>query len=98
MSGVFCPNCGKQHESKERFCEFCGEDLSDVIIQYKNKKLPVKLEYNEPKLKEDVEVKEKKYPTGSPLPPPGRVSRKEHSLFEDGEEANICEFIFKWCI
>jgi len=93
----FCVNCGKEIEAYSRFCEYCGEDLTNVIIHHKNKKLPVKIEYEEPQLKEDLEVKEKKYPSGSPLPPPGRTAKKDHSLFQDGEE-DACEFIFRWCL
>lgn len=42
MSGVFCPNCGNKHEKSGKFCQFCGANLEEVIMDYKNDRLPVK--------------------------------------------------------
>ncbi|MHA1953502.1 MAG: zinc-ribbon domain-containing protein [Candidatus Heimdallarchaeaceae archaeon] len=42
MSGVFCPNCGNKHEKSGKFCQYCGANLEDVIMDYKNDRLPVK--------------------------------------------------------
>lgn len=33
MSQLFCPNCGSQIISNQRFCDRCGTDLSNVINQ-----------------------------------------------------------------
>ena len=48
MSGVFCPNCGKKHAAEGKFCEYCGTDLEQVILRYKQRKLPIKYQ-TEPK-------------------------------------------------
>ena len=43
MSGeLFCPKCGSKHDTNDRYCQYCGEDLEDVIVQYKSKQLPVR--------------------------------------------------------
>ncbi len=42
MSEIFCPNCGSKHTAKGKFCESCGHNLEDVILQYKSEKLPVR--------------------------------------------------------
>ena len=42
MKGVYCPNCGKAHEKNGRYCENCGNDLEEVIIRYKQRRLPIK--------------------------------------------------------
>jgi hypothetical protein len=42
MSGVFCPNCGNKHEKSGKFCQYCGANLEEVILDYKNERLPVK--------------------------------------------------------
>ena len=39
---LFCPNCGSKHEVNGRYCEYCGSDLEEVILQYKRKKLPIR--------------------------------------------------------
>lgn len=39
---IFCPNCGSKHTSNGRFCQYCGTDLEEIILQYKNKQLPVR--------------------------------------------------------
>ena len=39
---LFCPNCGSKHEVNGRYCEYCGSDLEEIILQYKRKKLPVR--------------------------------------------------------
>ncbi len=42
MSEIFCPNCGSKHTAKGKFCEYCGTDLEDVIVEYKSQELPVR--------------------------------------------------------
>jgi uncharacterized membrane protein YvbJ len=44
MSGIFCSKCGEKHTSDDRFCENCGNDLEQIIIRYKQKKLPIKFQ------------------------------------------------------
>ena len=39
---VYCPSCGKIHETESKFCEYCGEDLEAVILKFKTKRLPIK--------------------------------------------------------
>ena len=41
MSGVYCSNCGKLHESNNKECQFCGKNLEKEILRYKQKRLPV---------------------------------------------------------
>jgi len=48
MIEIFCTNCGKQHTSTNKFCEYCGQDLADVILRQKQKRLPVKYEQSIP--------------------------------------------------
>ncbi len=75
MSGLFCPNCGEQHTTKGQYCSYCGEDLKDAILEYKDKRLPVKLNYNEKESKAEPQEEIKKYPTGSPLPKATRAGQ-----------------------
>ncbi|MCK4845140.1 MAG: zinc ribbon domain-containing protein, partial [Candidatus Heimdallarchaeota archaeon] len=42
MSAIFCPNCGKKHTINNKFCEYCGTNLGDAILRYKQKHLPIK--------------------------------------------------------
>jgi uncharacterized OB-fold protein len=44
---VFCPECGKAHESESKFCQYCGYDLEAAILRYKNKRLPIKYDVDE---------------------------------------------------
>ena len=45
MNEMFlCTNCGKLHKSSGKHCEFCGTNLEDEILKYKEKKLPIKYE------------------------------------------------------
>ena len=44
MSGVYCSNCGKLHESNNKECLFCGHNLEKEILRYKQKRLPVDYE------------------------------------------------------
>lgn len=39
---IFCPNCGAKHTASGRYCEHCGTDLEEIIMQYKNKQLPIR--------------------------------------------------------
>ncbi len=43
MSEFFCPSCSKKHLSNDRYCSFCGYDLEQLILEYKDRHLPVKL-------------------------------------------------------
>jgi len=43
MSGeLYCPKCGSKHDTSDRYCQYCGEDLEEVIVQYKSKQLPIR--------------------------------------------------------
>ena len=42
MSAIFCPNCGKKHTINNKFCEYCGNNLGEAILRYKQKHLPIK--------------------------------------------------------
>ena len=42
MSAIFCPNCGKKHTINNKFCEYCGTNLGEAILRYKQKHLPIK--------------------------------------------------------
>ena len=42
MNELFCPKCGKKHFSANRYCQYCGKDLENVIIRFKQKNLPIK--------------------------------------------------------
>ena len=95
MSGLFCPNCGKQHNTPERYCSFCGEDLSEAILQYKNKRLPVKLNHTAPENKAELQENSVRYPTGRPLPEPSRSGRR--GLLREKREVSTWEVIFCWC-
>ena len=48
MVEVYCTNCGKKHTSASNVCEYCGEDLTDVILRQKQKHLPIKYEQSIP--------------------------------------------------
>lgn len=61
MEGFKCTRCRKPHESEAKFCYFCGEDLEDAILEYKEKHLPIKFEktiLSPPKEKND-EIQDK---------------------------------------
>lgn len=49
MTEILCTGCGKNHRSNSRYCEFCGKDLEDVILRYKEQHLPIKLNNNSTK-------------------------------------------------
>ncbi len=49
MSELFCPSCGKEHIGNERYCSYCNEDLEDIIIEYKDKQLPISIKNDKPK-------------------------------------------------
>ena len=42
MSELYCANCGKVHESESKFCEYCGFDLKEAILRFKQRRLPIK--------------------------------------------------------
>ena len=42
MSAIFCPNCGKKHTINNKFCEYCGTNLGEAILRYKQRHLPIK--------------------------------------------------------
>ena len=48
MSELFCANCGKVHESESKFCEYCGFDLKEAILRFKQKQLPIKYDESLP--------------------------------------------------
>lgn len=69
MSELICPKCGKKHDSSEKNCMYCGENLEDLIVQYKNDRLPVKL--SEPVPERRIMTRdeyERYYKKGKPLP------------------------------
>jgi hypothetical protein len=41
---ILCRNCGKPHEADGKFCIYCGEDLEEVILEFKDANLPLKLD------------------------------------------------------
>ncbi len=41
MTEIYCPSCGKEHKSNNRYCTNCGADLENVILKFKGDKLPV---------------------------------------------------------
>ncbi len=41
MSEVKWPKCGNTHQSNSKLCVFCGENLELIILEYKEKNLPV---------------------------------------------------------
>ena len=41
MTDIYCPSCGKEHTSNERYCAFCGADLEPIILKFKEKHLPL---------------------------------------------------------
>ncbi|MFW9852495.1 MAG: hypothetical protein ACFFDS_06110 [Candidatus Thorarchaeota archaeon] len=51
---VLCPECGMEHLSSERNCTYCGYDLADLIVDFKDKHLPVSFNNEE---KKDIESK-----------------------------------------
>ncbi len=48
---VLCPDCGREHISSERNCTYCGYDLADLIVDFKDKHLPISLSNEESKAK-----------------------------------------------
>ncbi len=44
MSTFFCPSCGKEHKINSQFCSFCGEDLEDFILKFKEQHLPITID------------------------------------------------------
>ncbi len=48
MEDFKCTKCRKPHESEAKFCYFCGADLEDAILEYKQQHLPVKFEQKIP--------------------------------------------------
>lgn len=42
MAALYCPKCGKKHLVVDRYCQYCGEDLENVILRLKRKNLPIK--------------------------------------------------------
>ncbi|MCE7739197.1 MAG: hypothetical protein KAU62_05255 [Candidatus Heimdallarchaeota archaeon] len=91
---VFCPKCGEQHSTSGKFCSFCGENLADTILQYKDKRLPVMLTNSVQENEEEPQEKVKKYPSGSPLPEP-RSAGKDTELL--GQKGGILDMIFSLC-
>ena len=50
---VYCPSCGKLHKTESRYCLFCGNDLEEVILKFKKKRLPIKYDVKKEKVKRD---------------------------------------------
>ena len=48
MDDFKCTKCRKPHESEAKFCFFCGADLEEAILEYKQQHLPVKFEQKIP--------------------------------------------------
>lgn len=57
---VLCPECGMEHLSSERNCTYCGYDLTDLIVDFKDKHLPISFNNEEKK-----EIKQKAQTKGS---------------------------------
>ena len=100
MSGLFCPYCGQEHSGSGKFCSGCGKDISDAIIEYKDKRLPIKLNNGKTETKVEPEIKEKKYPTGRPLPKHTRAGKV--SDIDDVRNTRvmegICDIFCYWCM
>ena len=96
MSGLFCPFCGEEHTGSGKFCSGCGKDISDTIIEYKENRLPIKLNNGVSETQAQPEVKEKKYPSGSPLPKPGRAGKG--SDIDDRRNASALDLFCFWCV
>lgn len=39
---LYCPKCGKEHKTADRYCQYCGVDLENIILKFKQKNLPVR--------------------------------------------------------
>jgi len=39
---LYCPKCGKEHKTADRNCQYCGADLKNIILKFKQKNLPVR--------------------------------------------------------
>ena len=37
---LYCPKCGKEHKTADRNCQYCGADLKNIILKFKQKNLP----------------------------------------------------------
>ncbi|NPD89770.1 MAG: zinc-ribbon domain-containing protein [Asgard group archaeon] len=69
MSDLICPKCGKKHDSSEKNCMYCGENLEDLIIQYKTDRLPIKSSQPVPERRIMTKDEyERYYKKGKPLP------------------------------
>ncbi len=61
MNELKCTNCGEAHTSNDRHCSFCGEDLGEAILKYKEKQLPVTFNNGKPKkIQPEDEAEERK--------------------------------------
>jgi len=58
MNYPICPNCEKEHSSNDRFCSYCGEDLEEIILAFKEKQLPVSFNNNNKRAKETFSLDE----------------------------------------
>ncbi len=58
MTKLHCVSCGKVHNSNNRYCEFCGYDLEDEILRFKQKQLPIKYENSKTSQKASEEGKQ----------------------------------------
>ena len=53
MKELYCPKCGKKHDSANKHCQYCGEDLEFIILKLKQKHLPIKYQIETPHLDEE---------------------------------------------
>ena len=44
MNELFCPSCGNKHNIASKYCKFCGENLEEIILELKQKHLPIRYE------------------------------------------------------
>ena len=64
MKDFVCPKCRKPHNSEAKFCFFCGEDLEEEILKFKEKHKSVELKKKTPlvpvKYQQDISVNDAK--------------------------------------
>ncbi|NPD87677.1 MAG: zinc ribbon domain-containing protein [Asgard group archaeon] len=44
MTVIHCPKCGKKHIAVDRYCQYCGKDLENIILMLKRKSLPLRFQ------------------------------------------------------
>ena len=63
MSEILCPSCGKAHKTKSQTCVFCGENLEEIMLDPKERKLPSDLGNDKPKKVKPVDAWEEQKKT-----------------------------------